>query len=254
MRDGLETTPIDPSHSAAVRRLGAGRVLSNEEIAFFEAAQNDRAEYAAGDDIVRDDDLLRHAVIIRKGWAMRWHATAGGTRQIINVYVPGEIYGLHINFYRHAMHNLTALTEVELARIGPEQILDIYRTYPILAAGLDWSSARSVNVLSERNISLGARRASSRILHLLLEIYLRLMAVGETEADGFAMPLTQQQLADICGLSIVHTNRTLRALVRAKLIALSRARVTFPDFDAAMAACEFDGRFLAPLKLRMRPG
>ena len=45
--------------------------------------------------------------------------------------------------------------------------------------------------------------------HLLCELYVRLKAVGLTNGDGYAFPLTQAEFGDALGLSTVHVNRTL---------------------------------------------
>lgn len=251
MKDLDQITPFDRSHSAIVRRLGASSLLSREEIAKLESLQGETLTHARDYHLVRDGDLLECAIVVRAGWALRWHETADGTRQIINLYLPGEIFGQHVNFYRRAIHTVTALTDIEVARIGPEAILETYRTFPRLAAGFDWTAARSINILSERNVSLGARRADSRVLHFLLEVYLRLMATGDVDEDGYRMPLTQAMVGEVCGMSAVHTNRTMRELIRAGLLDWRRDRVRFPDLQAAVAACEFDDRFLAPFQTRL---
>lgn len=218
----------------------------------LERMQHATDRSAAGTDLVSDGAVLNCAIVMRSGWAVRWHETEKGTRQIINLYLPGEIFGQHVNFYRRAIHTVTALTEVEIARVGPDDIVDTYRRYPRLAAGFDWTAARSINVLSERNVSLGARRADSRVLHFLLEVYVRLLAIGDVQDNGYKMLMTQGQVGEVCGLSSVHTNRTIAQLQKDGLIEWGRNRVAFPDMSQAVAACEFDDRFLAPFQTRLQ--
>jgi CRP/FNR family transcriptional regulator len=51
------------------------------------------------------------------------------------------------------------------------------------------------------------------------------------EGGGFEFPLTQQHIADALGLSLVHTNKTLRKLERVGLheIAAGRLRLLQPQ-------------------------
>lgn len=53
--------------------------------------------------------------------------------------------------------------------------------------------------------------------HLFCETQTRLEAVGLADRDGFDVPLTQAELADVLDLSSVHVNRTLTSLRSAGL-------------------------------------
>ncbi len=54
--------------------------------------------------------------------------------------------------------------------------------------------------------------ALQRLAHLLCELHARLDAVGLVAQDSYALPMTQEDLGDVLGLSSVHMNRTLQAL------------------------------------------
>jgi DNA-binding GntR family transcriptional regulator len=61
-----------------------------------------------------------------------------------------------------------------------------------------------------------------------------------TSADGVDMPLTQDELGKILGLSLVHVNRTLQQLRRDGLLEMKQGRVTFRGRDALVRLCGFD--------------
>jgi CRP-like cAMP-binding protein len=67
--------------------------------------------------------------------------------------------------------------------------------------------------------SLGSRRSLPRLAHLICELAARLEIVGLLEKDSFEFPFTQQNLADACGISVVHVNRIIQALRQQGLIA-----------------------------------
>ena len=98
--------------------------------------------------------------------------------------------------------------------------------------------------MSEHNGSLGARTADQRILHFMLEIWCRLMVVGEASADGFTMRMTQQQIADVLGLSLVHTNKMMKSLTRRNLMQIDQRFVTIPELKDAIRMADFDPAFL----------
>ncbi|WP_245318550.1 helix-turn-helix domain-containing protein [Bradyrhizobium sp. DOA1] len=58
--------------------------------------------------------------------------------------------------------------------------------------------------------------------HLLAKTYSRLELIGQAENGTFELPITQVDLADCLGLSIVHVNRTLQQLRYEGLVATER--------------------------------
>ena len=66
--------------------------------------------------------------------------------------------------------------------------------------------------------SCARRSAIERAAYLVAFLYQRAAAVGLIEQKSLLIPITQQHVADTLGLSIVHTNKTLRKLSEKKLI------------------------------------
>lgn len=230
--------------SAAVQRLANNVLLNDSEVEFFEQLQTNRVAYQRGEEFIRDGEEFRVCFLIRNGWAIKYKHTKTGRRQIIGVCLPGDFIGLHVNFQRRSIYAAAALTELEVAVIEPMRILEVYQKYPILASGLDWMTVRNFNILSEHNVSLGARPASQRILHFLLELWCRLLVIGHADQDGFRLLMTQEQIADTMGLSLVHTNKNLRKLQREGLLDIRNGHVNFPDRARSIAHADFDERFL----------
>ena len=235
--------------SPPLRRLGQSVLLSADEIDFFESMQNNRVSYAKQEVMIAEGNEFRCCFAIRSGWAVSYRMTMGGRRQILQVYLPGDFIGLHLNFHRRAIYTVSALSTVEVALIEPIRLLEIHQRFPVLAAGLDWSAVRSSNILSEHNISLGARTAQERILHFYLELWCRLMLVGEASSDGFTMKMTQEQVANALGLSVVHVNKTLKTLTKQGLLSIKGRVVEVPDVKAAVRMADFDAAFLDSFRL-----
>jgi CRP-like cAMP-binding protein len=248
--DRLIETAGPDDVSPLVRRLSTNVLLSEDEVDFMEGLQTNVVALSPGEEMIRDGDELSTTFLIRKGWVLRYRITAAGRRQILGISLPGDFIGLQVNFHRRAIATVSALTDTEVAMIEPLRILKVYQEYPVLAAGLEWMTVHNYNILSEHNVSLGARPAKERILHFFLELWCRLMQIGEASEDGFRMPLTQQQIADAMGLSQVHTNKSIRKLEHEDLIRSKSRTIVFPDADRAFEVADFDGRFLDHFRLR----
>jgi len=99
-------------------------------------------------------------------------------------------------------------------------------------------------VQREWTLNLGQRSAYERLAHLLVELYLRLKAVGRAEDGRCDFPLTQNDLADATGLTSVHVNRTLQELRRDGLIELERKQLQILDLERMMDISMFNANYL----------
>ncbi len=67
-------------------------------------------------------------------------------------------------------------------------------------------------MLDEQLLTVGRRTALERVAFVIWHLYRRGRSVGLVTANKIVLPLTQQHLADTLGLSLVHTNKTLKKL------------------------------------------
>jgi CRP-like cAMP-binding protein len=100
-----------------------------------------------------------------------------------------------------------------------DAILHKTAKYPNLVDACYISASYSEAWLLNQLMRCGRQSAYERVAHLVMEIHHRLSFVGLANGKSFAMPLTQEVLADALGLSIVHLNRTLQQLRREGMIA-----------------------------------
>jgi CRP-like cAMP-binding protein len=78
----------------------------------------------------------------------------------------------------------------------------------------------------------------------LCELYVRLNAVGLASNFTFALPLTQQALAEATGLSAVHVNRTLSQLKRDRLVTMTSREVQLHKWVTLCEVADFDPAYL----------
>lgn len=235
--------------SALVKKLGALCLLTEDEIAFLEGLQNNTVDVAAGFDFITEGDDRKTTFIVMDGWAIRYVMLSDGRRQILSYALPGDILGLHINFNAKAVYSAAAMTGVRLAAVDPRRMLEVSQKYPILASGLSWCTAREFAILGDQAVRLGRLPAKSRVAHLLLELSHRLELIGETDGTWLEMPMTQNDLADTLGLSLVHTNRCLRELRKSGLITQTRDQIKLTDVDALIGMSDFNREHLTEFSI-----
>ena len=195
-------------------------------------------------DIIREGDAPRSVLIVLEGWACRYKTLPDGRRQIVALFIPGDVADLNAHLLKRMDHSIGAITAVKVAEVPREEFERLMAEHPRVTQALLWDELVTVAVQPEWTLNVGQRTAYERISHLLFELFLRLQAVGLTDGNSCDFPLTQGDLADTTGLTAVHVNRTLQELRADGLIELYGRKLTIPDLDALMRASTFNPNYL----------
>ena len=195
-------------------------------------------------DILSEGERPDHVHVIVDGWAARYKTLPSGARQIVALLIPGDFCDLHVAILGHMDHGIVALTRCRVAYIPSADLDALTANHNGLTKALWWATLVDEGVLREWILNVGRRNAMERIAHLLCETHVRMKMVGLVDGDRFALPLTQEQLADATGLTPVHVNRTLQRLRSDNLIEIGSGTLTIPDVSALREAAGFNGNYL----------
>lgn len=171
-------------------------------------------------DLHAAEALLSPPRMIVAGWAAQYCMLPDGQRQIISLRLPGDLAGPSGRRHMPASCAVAALTELETvsAQLLVETADTATPIHPGLAQAVRAMAHLNDGLLCNQIVRLGRQSACARFAHLMLELHGRLGRVGLAGDDGFAMPLTQNVLADVLGFSVVHVNRTMQQLRRDALL------------------------------------
>lgn len=115
-------------------------------------------------------------------------------------------------------HSVEALTPIVLCVFQRDRLEELFRAHPGLSFDVTWLAAREERMLDEHLLSVGRRSALERAAYLIAFLNHRARMIGSSGGIKRQIPFTQQHVADTLGLSIVHTNKTLRKLADRKFI------------------------------------
>lgn len=217
----------------AVRRLNVLRPLSAEGRTSLETALLEGLQRAAsGEDLMTEGDPVDSVRIVLSGWLCRYKTLEDGRRQIVNFIFPGETFDVYAFLLSTIDHSITTMTPVVYAEIKRTRFENLLAGDRSLAEAFWCESLINSAIQREWAINLGRRVALERVAHLFCEIFERLRPVGMIDGNSCVMPVTQMDLADATGLSVVHLNRTLQELRGSGLIVLRGRALTIPDLDA----------------------
>ena len=194
------------------------RAFSPEELKFVSTFKRGELVADAGSVILAEGAHSAQLFTLLSGWAFRFKTLEDGRRQILNYCLPGDLIGLQGSVIGAMDHSVEALTPAVLCVFQRDRLPDLFRNHPGLSFDVTWLASREERMLDENLLSLGRRTALERAAYLVAFLYRRASAVGMAEQKALLIPITQQHVADTLGLSIVHTNKTLRKLSERNLI------------------------------------
>jgi CRP-like cAMP-binding protein len=236
-----------PCLACPLRLKPAFKDKTDDEVRFIQAMKLDHRALPAGADIIHPGQEDAELYTLFSGWAFRYKSLPDGRRQILNFLLPGDLVGLQASLLSAAQHGIEALTDIELCVFPRRRVWDLFVRMPSLSYEIAWLGSREESLIDENLTSVGQRNAGERIAALVISLYRRADALGLVSEHSFLFPLSQQQLADALGLSLVHTSKTWSRLRRSGLFSISGGRLTLlnPRLTARMASAferEFEPR------------
>ena len=182
-----------------------------------------------------------HLYTLLSGWAFRYKTLPDGRRQILNYLLPGDLLGLQGSVIGEMEHSVEALSPLVLCVFQRNRMDELFSNHPGLGFDLTWLAASEERMLDEHLLSLGRRTAMERAAYLIAFLHQRAVSVGLSPTKQLFIPITQQHVADTLGLSIVHTNKTLRKLADRQLIRWLDRSCEVLDVEGLMALADWDG-------------
>jgi CRP-like cAMP-binding protein len=210
--------------------------LSVQEIALLQVLERDARTHPEGAVLWEAGMPLRELHTLTRGWACSMCLLPSGERQVLEVFLPGQIMGLRELGFPHTQSTLVGLTEIEACPFPRQSLIALFHKSARLAEVLFLLQSREQALLTERIISVGRRPAAERLAHFVLEIKARL----GTSDLSFDFPLRQDVIGDALGLSSVHVSRTLSHLREDGLMCVSGGRVEIMDLEALIDFAGFN--------------
>jgi CRP-like cAMP-binding protein len=177
--------------------------------------------------------------------AQTYKCLRDGRSLIIAIVIPGDVSDLDILSIGRVDHEMACLTAVVAAEL-PQETFDAFfdGSHPRITQAIEERAILSNAIQREGMVNVGLRTAPERIAHLFCELFHRMRARGLTDGDRFTMPLTQNNIADAVGLSLVHVNRRLQDLRTSKLVSLRHRQLIVHDLPALQSLAFFDPAYL----------
>lgn len=218
--------------------------LSAEDISALERAGGAVRPLPGRATLITQGDLVSTSTYLIEGFMCRYLDDRKGERQLIAVHVPGDFVDLHGYPLKRLDHDVATLTPCKIAQVPHGRLDEIMRERLGLSKLLWFSTLLDAAMHREWIFRLGRLDALARLGHFFCEIEAKLRAVGMSDGRTFALPMTQIDIAETCGITSVHVNRMLRDLRERSLVHMRAGVVTFLDRPALYRLSEFDPGYL----------
>ena len=230
-----------PCEKCPLRALDVFRDFDKEELDFISKFKTGELAVEKGSTVLVEGNHSAHLYTVLSGWGFRYKLLPDGRRQILNFIMPGDMIGLQGSLLGEMQHSVEALSPMLLCVFERENLFGLYRNHPGLAYDITWIASREERMLDENLLSLGRRTALERAAYLLAFIYIRSRSVGLNGGKSPEVAISQQHIADTLGLSLVHTNKTLRKLINRKMISWRDRGCEIVDLAGLLALAGWEG-------------
>lgn len=232
-------------HNPLTRKLSRLVELSPAETEVLRELQSHGRRVARGREMVVEGRKYDELLILLDGVALRYRLLNDGRRQVLNIVLPGEFIGFPGCFFEGALYSISALSDCVVSPVPFACFLRLSETHPRLGAAIFWSLSCETAMYAEHLIGVGRRSALERVAHFLLEMLVRLQAIGLADERSYRLPLTQELIADALGLSVQYVNQTLRHLREEGLATVDRQQVTITNLDGLAALADFERSYIS---------
>lgn len=237
------STPRD-AIDALVRKLERDRPIDPEDLDRMKRLPFRMERVPRSRTLIREGEQPENCGLLVSGFACRYKEAATGLRQIVSFHLRGDLVDLQQLLLARADHSVEAITDAEIAWIPKADLAKLAWDRPEIGKALWRDCLIDSSIFREWVLNVGRRDGKTRIAHMLCEFVARCAAAGLGSAEGFVLPMTQEQIADAVGLTAVHVNRCLRALDGDGVVDRNGAQFRVTDWRRLCAVGDFDPAYL----------
>lgn len=224
------------------------RSLSQSETASLSKVPLRRVTLRPEEPMVRAGDRTTSCILVLDGMLATSKVDGVGRRQITAIHITGDFPDLMSLQLELADSDIRAVAKAEVASINHDHLRRLALDHPNLAAKLWRTSLVDAAISREWVLNLGQRESISRMAHVLCEILLRMQVAGLANGNTCRMPLTQVNLSEVTGMSLVHVNRVLQQLRHKDLITLARGQLDVLNWAGLVKVGDFSAEYLHIVK------
>ncbi|NYZ14845.1 Crp/Fnr family transcriptional regulator [Azospirillum sp. RWY-5-1] len=227
-----------PCLTCDLRRKPLFEQLTDDELTDIMHSRSGQVSMPPKQDIAPSPRIGDAVCTLIAGWAFKYRRLPNGSRQILDILLPGEAIGLEKALTGIMDHHVQSLTPVTVCVLDNGAVQDHLIGRPTRYRTLIRTLFAKERRYENRLAAIGRLTAPQRIGYLMLEIFDRVRDLGIGNGSWVHFPLQRQHIADSLGLSGTHVNRSLTELRDRGLATLGSNMLVIHNRDALISfAC-----------------
>ncbi len=212
--------------------------LDSRELALLDRHIESPRALATGQILVHSNDRMRNIYLVRSGALKSTVIHANGERQLIALYLPGELVCPAALYQRHYRCEVQALQPSQLCSVPWERLNELAQHLPALQAQLLHLLTREMVHDHDHLIAMGKHSAlPRRVVQFLCGLSNRQLR-QRLDPNDLQLPMTRADIGNFLNLAEETVCRVLLRLQRDGLLDISGKRVRILDHDRLFGLCE----------------
>jgi CRP-like cAMP-binding protein len=224
--DVVSLVPVTGSWPSPLYRADLGEAFRRGDVALMHAMDQRQRLFLAKDCIAVAGQSLERVYRLHTGWLCRSRQLGNGKRQILSIFLPGDLVGTRTLLYERQLDTIECLTDATVQWLEQAQLRALVMSQGDVALRVIWQFAEQERRLHNWATGLGKCHADRRMAAMLLDLRLRLQRLNLVTANSYRLPMTRQDIADYLGLTPVHISRVLPRFHRDGLATVQNHVVT----------------------------
>ncbi|WP_193227768.1 Crp/Fnr family transcriptional regulator [Aureimonas psammosilenae] len=187
--------------------------LSDAERDHLARLEEVERDYRRREVLTERDDAMADIMVVKSGWVYGSSANPDGSEFVAELYLPGDFIGINqIGFFRSPL-TYAAATDAVCCPFPKVLMAGMMKAHPRLVALIFSIASIEHSETIDRMRAIGRMGAREALAIFLLQMLSRLrITAGRADGSSFDMPLSQEMIGNMVGLSMVSVNRAFRQL------------------------------------------
>ncbi|HHJ21029.1 MAG TPA: Crp/Fnr family transcriptional regulator [Gammaproteobacteria bacterium] len=227
----VRSGPHTQCKECTVRTLAWFEPGAQEALARRQELRSSQYEVRARELIYQEGDLLKEVYTLQRGWVIRYKTLENGSRQVLNVALPGDLLGFRANLSEPLEHSALAATGCILCVFSDQNMKTLMSTDPELIQRLFEIQCEQAAQCHSHLAYVGHAPAKQRMALFISDIIARLKDRGVSLKDTIDFPITHEELADAIGVTPVHLSRVSSELRKEKILDCRYNKLIIHDLE-----------------------
>ena len=238
------TLPYTDCTQCPVREKALFKGVPKKRLEWTQQYRKNQVLIPARSNIFQEGENHDYIYTLFSGWGILYKTVSNnGKRQILRFLLPGDLIGYQTSGTGLAIHSAGTITESILCAFPRKQLGAMLKENPELAIRLLNMESRDMSLCQSHLMAAGRKTAKESIAFVLLELYHRVQSQVKdsynSDTHSINFPITQEDIGDAVGLTNVHVNRVIKAMIAENLITCSKKQLSILNEEKLCEIAEF---------------